>query len=147
MNFYFSSIFQFSCCLFLSLQFIRRNRPKTISYEEALEQVKQEQRWQISKESSLHYSETAFQKRFLSLWKTWILRVDFLFCCFTWIKTDRLRHTLTSRIRKPYGLSRPVCETIFDSVFNIERLSSSLADDKPLSKEASLWNGFVQKLN
>ena len=72
------SIFQFSCCLFLSLQFIRRNRPKTISYEEALEQVKQEQRWQISK-SSLHYSETAFQKRFLSLWKTWILRVDFLF--------------------------------------------------------------------
>ena len=48
------------------------------------------------------------------------------------------RYTLTSRIRKPYCLSRPVCETIFDSVFNIERLSSSPADDKPLSKEASL---------
>lgn len=44
-DFYISSTFQFSCFFFVSPQFIRRNRPKTISYEEALEQVKREQRW------------------------------------------------------------------------------------------------------
>lgn len=36
--------------LFLfSLQFIRKNRPKPLSYEEALEQVKREERWQYER--------------------------------------------------------------------------------------------------